>query len=398
MKTMIVRFLPLWAGLLISTFLSAQPAPPLADYTAFLESEIAADRIAGAVSLVVMDGDTLHHGAWGDANRETGEAMMTDRIFHIMSMTKPIVSVAAMMLWEEGKFRLDDPISDYLPGFDKLRVSTDPKAGKDGSTEPARSVPTIRQLFSHTAGFSHGLSGSPLDNDVARALYFSPQKDIASRVQTLTELPLSAQPGTKWIYSASPDVLALLIENLSGQTVDVFLQERLFAPLGMTETAYNLDPEMTARMPALHKVVDGKLVRDPGGMPASGHTVFGGTHGLLSTAADYGKFCQMLLDGGAANGHRFLKAETIELMTQSHTGAVPYEPGKAFGLGFGVVTDTPADGSDQAGRFYWSGAYSTFFFVDPANDLFAVLMTQTAPYTGKYGKAMREYVYGAVKR
>lgn len=384
--------------LLTATFLTAQQAMDFTAYTNFLEKETTEERIAGAVSLIVKDGKVIHDGVWGFSDVEGKVPMAEDQVFHLMSMTKPIVSVAAMMLWEEGKFTLDDPISKHLPGFENLRVAKDVQKGKDGATVAAKNIPTIRQLFSHTAGFSHGLSGSALDNDVAKALYFSPQADIASRVKTLTELPLLGQPGEQWSYSASPDVISLLIEKLSGMTTSEYLQSKLFDPLGMEDTGYNMTEAQTARMPKLYKVMDGKLVQDKMQMPANGHSVFGGTHGLLSTIDDYGKFCQMLLNGGQAGENRYLKASTIELMTQSHIGDVGYAPGQTFGLGFGVSTATPKDGSDSKGRFYWSGAYSTFFFVDPANDLYAILMTQTSPFTGRYGDALREHVYKAINR
>ncbi len=384
-------------SLLAASFLTAQQVTDFTAYTDFLEKEIAEERIAGAVSLIVKDGKVVHDGAWGLSDREEKVAMEENQVFHLMSMTKPIVSVAAMMLWEEGKFKLDDPISQYLPGFDNLQVAKDVKEGKDGATVPAKSIPTIRQLFSHTAGFSHGLSGSALDNDIAKALYFSPQANIASRVKTLTNLPMIGQPGEQWSYSASPDVVSLLIEKISGMTTAEYLQTKLFDPLGMKDTGYNMTEAQAARMPKLYKVVDGKMVNDKMQMPARGHSVFGGTHGLLATAEDYGKFCEMLLNGGEIDGHRYLKAATIELMTQSHIGDVPYRPGQTFGLGFGVTTVTPEDGSDSKGRFQWSGAYSTFFFVDPANDLYAILMTQTSPFTGRYGDELRKHVYEAIK-
>lgn len=368
-----------------------------APYTGYLQNEIEDEKIAGAVSLVVKDGKVLHQGAWGFSDKEAGTKMNEDQIFHIMSMTKPIVSVAAMMLWEEGKFKLDDPISKYIDGFENLRVTTDASKGKDGPTVPANSIPTIRQLFSHTAGFSHGLGGNTLDNDIAKALYYVPQKDITSRVKTLTELPLIAQPGDKWSYSASPDVLALLIEKLSGEPVDEFIKEKIFDPLNMEDTGYNMSVEQAARMPKLYKIVDGELVRDMTQAPANGQTVFGGTHGMLSTASDYAKFCEMLLNGGKANGHRLLKKKTLALMTSPNIGKAQYASGETFGLGFGISTATPEDGLGSKGQFYWSGAYSTFFFVDPANKMYAILMTQTSPYTGSYGDALRKYVYEGVR-
>ncbi|MEO0733905.1 MAG: serine hydrolase domain-containing protein [Bacteroidota bacterium] len=380
--------------LVIATSLFAQQKPDFSTYTEFLETEIAEDHIAGAVSLIVRDGKVLHEGAWGFANREKKEAMAPDQIFHLMSMTKPIVSLAFMMLHEEGKFQLEDPVSKYLEGFDELQVATSLKKGKDVATVPAKTPITIRQVLTHTAGFSHGLSGSPLDNDIARALYYSPQENIESRVMTLRQLPLHFQPGTRWFYSASPDILALLIEHFSGMTAADFLQKRIFTPLNMADTGYNLPEDKAAKMAKLYKVEDGKLVRDPMQMGATGNKVYGGTHGLLSTAADYGKFCQMLLDGGKApDGTPLVKEATLALMTRNHLGDIPYRAGQGFGLGFGLDTEVPEDGLGAAGRYYWSGAYSTFFFVDPENDLYAILMTQLAPFTGSYGDALRKYVY-----
>lgn len=322
--------------------------------------------------------------------------MQENQIFHLMSMTKPIVSVAAMMLWEQNKFRLDAPVSYYLEDFENLTVANDVKAGKDGPVSPALELVTVRQLLSHTAGFSHGLSGTKLDNDFARAMYFAPQANIESRVKTMTSLPLVGQPGKQWSYSASPDAIALLVEKLSGMPLDEYLQKNIFEPLGMTNTGYNMTAEQATRLPKLYKSVNDTLVRDKMQMPASGHSVFGGSHGLLGTAADYAKFCQMLLNGGELKGKRILKPETIRTMTRSHIGDLPYAPGQTFGLGFGISTETPADHSDSKGRYYWSGAYSTFFFIDPANDLFAILMTQTSPYTGRYGDALREFTYKAI--
>ncbi|MFT5998765.1 MAG: CubicO group peptidase (beta-lactamase class C family) [Neolewinella sp.] len=383
--------------LFIGQLLLAQTEDKFSAYTDFLQQEVTEERIAGAVSLVVKDGEVVHQGAWGMSDREAEVAMKTDDVFHLMSMTKPIVSVALMQLWEKDYFELDDPVSKHLEGFSNLRVAKDVSEGKDGETVAAQSKITIRQILSHTAGFSHGLSGTTLDNDVARALYYAPQKDIKSRVRTLSQLPMIGQPGAQWSYSASPDIAALLIEYFSGETVDDYLRKRIFKPLGMKDTGYNMSPEQAARMPKLYKVVDGELVRDRNQSPANGHTVFGGTHGLLSTTADYGKFCEMLLNGGKANGKHILKAETLELMTQNHIGSNAYAPGQTFGLGFGVTVDLPKDGLDSPGRYYWSGAYSTFFFVDPANGLYAILMTQTSPYTGRYGEALRKWVYRGIR-
>jgi CubicO group peptidase (beta-lactamase class C family) len=392
-----IRLYALLPLLLIGQLLLAQMNDKFAGYTDFLQQEIKEERIAGAVSLIVKDGEILHEGAWGMSDREAEVAMKADDIFHLMSMTKPIVSVALMQLWEKDYFELDDPVSKHLMGFANLRVAKDVSEGKDGETVAVKSAITIRQVLSHTAGFSHGLSGSQLDNDIARALYFSPQKDIKSRVRTLTQLPMVGQPGEQWAYSASPDIAALLIEHFSGQTVADYLQKHIFKPLGMENTGYNMTAEQAARMPKLYKSVEGKLERDMMQMPANGHTVFGGSHGLLSTTADYGKFCEMLVNGGKANGKRVLKKKTLALMTESHIGGNVFRPGHTFGLGFGVVVDLPKDGLDSPGRHYWSGAYATYFFIDPANDLYAILMTQTSANRQPYGDELRKSVYSGIK-
>ncbi|MBC6996576.1 serine hydrolase domain-containing protein [Neolewinella lacunae] len=384
--------------LVFTSFSVAQTASAYADYEAYLKEGIATGQFAGAVTLLEQKGKTLYRAAHGFADQEAGKPMQQDQVFHLMSMTKPIVAVAFMMLYEEGHFQLDDKVSDYLPAFKELRVAKDPNVGKDGETVPATAPVTIRQVLSHTAGFSHGLSGTNLDNDVARALYYAPHENIASRVQALAELPLTYQPGERWFYSASPDIEALLIEKFSGQTVAEFLQQRIFDPLGMKDTGYNLTAEQAARLAKLYKIVDGKLVNDPMQMGAMGNKVFGGTHGLLSTADDYAKFCRMLLGNGRYAGKRLLKKKTLELMTQNHLGDIPYSPGQGFGLGFGLDTAVPEDGLGAAGRYYWSGAYSTFFFVDPANQLFAILMTQRSPYTGQIGDALRKHVYQAISK
>lgn len=376
---------------------AAQKDYDFAPYETFLRKEIDQGQIAGAVSLVYKDGEYIHDAAFGYADKEAKTEMARDQVFHIMSMTKPLVTLSAMLLWEEGHFKLDDPVSDHLEGFSDLEVLKDPATGKDGPTVAAKSEITIRQVMSHTAGFSHGLEGTKFDREFAMAMYFAPQKDIADRVATLTSLPLIAQPGTKWSYSASPDVLALLVEKYSGMTMAEFLQQRILDPLGMENTGYNLPEEKAARLAKLYKIEDGKLVRDLYQMGATGNTVFGGSHGLVSTAPDYAKFCLMLLNNGKAGDVRIVKPSTLDLMTSSQLGDIPYVPGQTFGLGFGVLTDTPESGIGSKGLHFWSGAYSTFFFVSPEDNMFAVLMTQRSPYTGKYGEAMWKYVYEGVK-
>ncbi len=367
-------------------------------YENFLNSEIDEGRIPGAVSLIYRKGEIVHEDSFGYNSLNDKKPMGQDNIFHIMSMTKPIVTVAFMMLYEEGHFFLTDPVSKYLPQFKDLKVAKDVNEGKDGATEPANKEVTIHQILTHTAGFSHGLGGSKLDNETAEALYFEPQENIESRVNTLVSLPLVGQPGEQWYYSASPDVLALLIEHFTGMSTAAFLQERIFDPLGMKDTGYNIEKSNQDRWVPVHNISEeGTLVNSEQQLPKDGITVFGGTHGLFSTASDYMKFCQMLLNKGKANGQQLLSSKTVELMTQNHVGDLYQAPGQGFGLGFGVTTDLAASMSTgSVGQYYWGGAYCTYFFIDPEEELIAILMTQLQPYSNYYNSKLRQYVYQTI--
>jgi CubicO group peptidase (beta-lactamase class C family) len=365
-------------------------------YSKFLNTEITEGRIPGAVSYIYRNGQIVHKAAYGYSNWEAKKPMQQDNIFHIMSMTKPIISAAFLMLYEEGYFFLTDPVSKYLPQFKDFKVSLDVNKGIDGATEPAKSEITIHQLLTHTAGFTHGIGGTTLDNEIAQAIYFEPQSSIESRVNTLIGLPLIGHPGEQWHYSASPDVLSLLIEHFSGMTTAEFLQIRIFDPLEMKDTGYNIPTNDQDRWVPVHNInKEGKLVNSEQQLPIEGNMVYGGTHGLFSTADDYMKFCQMMLNGGTGNGKRFLSPKTVELMTMNQVGDL-YN-GQGFGLGFGITTDvakSKALGSE--GSFYWSGAYSTYFFIDPKEDLIAILMTQVQPYSNYYGAKLPQFVYQAL--
>ncbi len=370
----------------------------LARYDAFLNQEIKEGRIAGALSLVSRNGKIVHNTSFGYSSLEDKKPMQKDGIFHLMSMTKPIVTAAFMMLYEEGHFFLTDPVSKYLPQFKNLKVSKDVQAGKDGPTELVNKEITIAHLLSHTAGFSHGLGGTELDNDIAKALYYEPQENIESRVNTLASLPLIGHPGEQWYYSASPDVLALLIEKFSGKTVEVFLQERIFDPLGMDDTGYNISKKNQERWVPVHNLnKEAKLVNSEQQLPVEGNKVFGGTHGLFSTAVDYMKFCRMMLNKGSLNGNIFLSPKTVDLMTMNQTGDLQHAPGQGFGFGFGVTTNVAdAKSLGSVGQYYWGGAYSTYFFIDPQENLIAILMTQLQPYSNFYNQKMRQFVYQAL--
>ncbi len=367
-------------------------------YEAYLKNEIKEGKIPGAVSYIMRRGELVHKEAYGFANIKDKTPMQEDQILHLMSMTKPIVTVAFMMLYEEGHFFLSDPVSKYLPQFKDSKVAKDVTVGLEGATEPASKEITIHHLLTHTAGLSHGLAGTELDNAIAKAIYFEPQKNIESRVNTLASLPLVVQPGEKWSYSASPDVLALLIEHFSGMNVADFLQQRIFDPLKMKHTGYNIAKENQKNWGAVHNYnAEGKMMNSAQQLPIEGNTVFGGTHGLFSTAGDYLKFCQMMLHQGSFNGTQYLSPKTVEIMTMNQIGEIPQGPGQGFGLGFGVTKDVAASQStDSVGRFYWGGAYCTYFFIDPKEEMIAILMTQIQPYSGHYEKKFRQFVYQTI--
>ena len=363
---------------------------------AWLEGEVADRRLPMAEVLLYRNGVVGYHHTAGTSDLSTEAPLAENQLYHLMSMTKPIVTVAFMMLYEEGHFQLRDKVSDYLPEFAELKVARNSDEGLQVATDPATSAITIQQVLSHTAGFSHGLSGSKLDNEIAAALYYRPHPDIASRVSTLATLPLLGQPGEQWIYSTSPDILARLIEVFSGQTVIEFLEKRLLQPLGMNDTDYNIPADQASRLVANHQASTEGLTKAAMQLPSSGNKVYGGSFGLYSTASDYLKFCRMLLNKGELDGVRYLSPKTVELMTMNHVGDMRGN-GEGFGLGFGVITDVAANGVlGSEGQYFWNGAYSTFFFIDPAEDMIAILMSQRSPYSGYHEKMFRQMTYQAL--
>jgi len=365
----------------------------------FWESEIEAGKIPSGVCMIIRNGVIAHKATYGYTNFTKKEKINFDQIFYIQSMTKPIISVAMMMLYEEGHFELNDPVSKYLPQFKTPKVGR--IEGEEIILEDANKAITIAHLFSHTAGFSHGLGRSPIDQQYWQALYggglrTDPHKTIEERVNTMSELPLVGHPGEQWYYSAAPDILALLIEKFSGQKVDVFLKTHIFDPLGMDDTGYNISDKNSNRVAGLHASNQGKLFYAPQQTPTSGNTVFGGTHGLFSTAEDYLKFAMMLLNKGEFNGKRLLSRKTIELMTTNHVGDLKGN-GEGFGLGFGIRIDLAGGKTlGTEGQFYWNGAFNTYFFVDPKENMVAVMMTQLWPFNGYYSRMFRQMVYQAI--
>ncbi len=370
----------------------------LKTYENYLNKSIKDGEIPGAVSLIVRNGQVVHHKAFGVSNIKDKTPMSTESLFYIQSMTKPIITVAFMMLYEEGYFLLTDPVSKYIPAFKDLKVAKNVNAGKDGETVPMKKEVTIANLLSHTAGLSHGLGGSELDRDYARTMYGQPHVTVADRMNAMLTLPLMGQPGEQWYYSAAPDVLSVLIEKFSGMSTDDFLNKRIFEPLAMKHTFYNIPKTEQKHMVYVHNInKEGVLEYRDNQPKMEGNTIWSGVNGLYTTAADYMTFCQMLLNKGEWKGTQLLSRKTVELMTLNHVGNLFDGAGEGFGLGFAVVenvAETKLLGSK--GIFYWSGANNTHFFIDPKENMIAIFMTQLAPFSGAYHTKLRQHVMQAI--
>jgi CubicO group peptidase (beta-lactamase class C family) len=369
-------------------------------------------RVAGVVTLVVRHGRVAQLGAYGLADREAGRLMTPDAVFRIASQSKAVTSVAVMMLVEEGRLRLADPVSRWLPSFATATVATPDTAHPRA---PLRRPITIRDLLTHTAGISYGtdslVARSYWDAGLGRSAgwgwYFADKTDpICTWMDRLGTLPFVAQPGERFVYGYNTDILGCVVERVSGMPLDEFLLRRVFAPLRMRDTRFFLPAAQRDRLAAVYAASDnGGIVRAPEGPLGQGSYVdgprasFSGGAGLLSTAEDYARFLQMLLNGGTLDGARLLAPATVALMTRNQIGTIYDRTGASgFGLGFEVLLDPGLAGQyGSAGRFGWGGAYATNYWVDPGEDLVAVLMLQLLPSGGlDIGDRFRTLVYQAI--
>ena len=339
-----------------------------------MQRNIDQDLLAGTVTLIARHGKVAHLEAQGFNHKEADDAMATDDIFVIMSMTKPIVTVALMMLYEEGYFRLDDPISRWLPAYaDKTVRQT---AEGRTVTEPAADPVTVRQILTHTSGLSIRPPGPRGGRAGARPATLSEAVDFAA------DVPLAFHPGTEWQYGASTDYVAILVEKISGMSLDDFLRERIFEPLGMDDTHYNIPESKIDRIAAVYRPTGPdntiELFRAATRRPPTRY--FGGQAGLNSTAADYFRFHQMMLNGGELNGTRILSRKTVESMLRDHLGGIAFRTGQGFGLGFSLTHDPAATGlPGSVGEFGWGGAYHSTYWADPEEELVVVYLTQLIP-------------------
>ncbi len=367
-----------------------------------LEKTIAADvdrgRIPGVVMMVQRDGKLVFNKTLGKQDAAAGTPMREDSIFRIYSMTKPIVSVGVMMLVEEGRLMLSDPVARHIPELKDLRVGIE----KDGKLETvgATRQPTIQDLLRHTSGFTYGVFGKSLIKDLyTKNGIDSDAHTNADLVRKLATVPLVYQPGTTWEYGRSTDVLGHVIERVTGQPLDAYLQQRILGPLGMKDTAFYADAAKQSRLaeafakdPDSGAAINLLNVRQPPQYLAGGQ-------GLVSTAADYLRFAQMLLNGGELGGVRIVSRKTVEYMTSDHLGTIRGPgPGYGFGLGFAVRSTSGLSTSNGSGGDYnWAGFGGTYFWVDPKERLVAVWMMQAPNQRNYYRELYRNMVYGAME-
>lgn len=426
-KTSITLFLAILTLSLTAQTKSVQASPPLSETSpenvgmsperlskidAMLKKAVAENQVPGAVALIARNGKIIFHNAYGMADNNAKKEMKKDAIFRIASQTKAITSTAVMMLWEEGKFRLDDPISKYIPEFGEAQIlDTFNEADSTYSTKPAKDQITIRDLITHTSGLGYGV----IDGDerfrkiYAKAgitdLFTTEDITIAESVKKLAKLPLHHNPGDAYTYSEGLDVLGYFVEVISGLPFDQFLRTYLFQPLGMNDTWFYLPNEKQERLVTVQQIKDEKWEKYPETFYDTDYPIMGakrffsGGAGLSSTAKDYAIFLQMYLNNGELNGKRILSRTTVRSIMENQTGDLFGAGLKHYGLAFGVVSDKGQDsgGSGSTGTFDWGGYFNTQYFADPKEQVIGVLMKQTqGNVSDETGWKFRQMVFAAV--
>ena len=348
------------------------------------------ERLSGAVVFVARKGQVVYHKAFGERDRESDSAMQNDSIFRIASQSKAVVSAGIMALQEQGKLLITDPLAKYFPEFTETNVAV---RNDEGGYEvvPGRRPIVLRDLLTHTAGISYG-QGPAKDRWAEAGIqgwYFADRSEpVGDTVAKMGALPFDAQPGERWVYGYNTDILGAVAERVSGQPLDEFLRDTILDPLGMKDTHFYLPESKVDRLTTVYSTSENGLERapDPGHMVGQGQYVegprvsFSGGAGLVSTASDYARFLQMMLNGGTLNGRRILSRKTVELMTVDHLHGIEFRPGQGFGLGFYVIEEVGSRGvPGTAGEFGWGGAYHSTYWVDPAEELVVVYLTQLIP-------------------
>lgn len=385
-------FQPAGAGDLASSVpeLAAVSSERLAYLDAAMEGYVAEGQLAGAVVLVARRGQIVYHKAFGLRDIESGAEMRKNSMFRIASQSKAIVSAGVMVLQEQGKLLISDPVSKYLPEFGNTSVAVENDSGGYDVVAASRPI-TLRDLLTHTAGISYG-NGTAEDRWEAAGIqgwYFADREEpVGETVARMAALPFEEQPGKRWVYGYNTDILGAVAEKASGMPLDEFLRTAVLDPLGMKDTHFYPPASKAGRVATVYSATDEGLERapDPGHMVGQGHylngprTSFSAGAGLVSTARDYARFLQAMLNGGTLDGRRFLSRKSVELMTTDHLHDIDFRPGQGFGLGFYVVEDVGARGAPgSVGEFGWGGAYHSTYWVDPAEELVVVYLTQLIP-------------------
>jgi len=354
----------------------------LARLNAAMKQLVDDKKVAGLVTLVERHGKVVHFNAAGKLDVRKTDAMQKDSIFRIYSMSKPVTGVAMMMLYEEGKWQINDPVSRYIPEFARLKVYTGRNEDGSPKLEDAKRSMTMRELMTHTAGLGYVLSPmNPVDKMIIDGNVLNAGAPLQSMIDGLAKIPLLAQPGTRGSYSIAVDVQGYLIEKFSGQPFGEFARKRIFEPLGMKDTAFYVPKEKMARFAQVHTGAGANLAVDTN-RPDATEIPLGpsGGGGLFSTAMDYARFCEMLLEGGQFNGVRLLAPRTVEMMRTNYVNPEPLKtmpPGTGWGMDFQIVTDAAAAGEPVPnGTYSWFGIAGTWFWIDPVNDLAFVGMVQ----------------------
>ncbi len=400
--------IPNTATFLFASSLSANPsgfnAAKLAKAGEKLQELVAEEKIAGGVVLVARNGKVALHQARGFRDIKTGEKMQKDTIFRIYSMTKPITTTAVMMLIEEGKLSLSDPVAKHLPSLGKLKVF-DPS----GNHRPAAKQMSVADLMRHTSGLSYGFIGGPVAKQYKSQRVLDRGSSLEQMVEKLSTIPLQAEPGGSWLYSVSIDVLGRIVEVISGQSFGEFVHKRIFLPLGMKDTGFYVPKNKSGRLASQHsRNSTGKLiVSEPSQLsPFQNKPVHeSGGGGLCSTAHDYFRFCQMILNGGELDGKRLLSKTTVSLMTRNqlppsipNIGIGDNRKGIGFGYGFAVrKAESDWGFGGRSGEFGWGGAASTHFWISPQDKLIVITLRNFMPYEWTLEKALKKLVYEALE-
>lgn len=404
----------------------------LAKLTNHMNARVADGTMVGGMGMIARNGRIIYSETYGDADREAGRAMADDAIHRIYSMSKPITALAVMMLYEEGHFFLNDPIARYIPELANLQVALSTAEGNTGvisdgtqsrgvgegnqdlvgqTRKPSRQ-PTIRDLLTHTAGLTYGVFGNTeVDQQYRQAQLLSPTMNLQEFVTRLGQIPLQYEPGTRWHYSVAVDVQSRLVEAVSGMTFWDFLRTRIFQPLNMPDTYFTVPAEKLPRLAQLYapKGTAGKGFAAPASGPGlevaaaatsvgyvEGTKFYGGGGGLVSTARDYMRFAQLMLNGGELDGVRLLSPKTVELMTTNHLGEIKMgnRGGAGFGLGYGLVLDPGLAGEvSSVGEYNWGGAAGTRFWIDPQENLVGLFMVQSLPHRTRLGQEFKVLTY-----